>query len=139
MTIIELCLFLFYVTRVLLFEEKESHHGPFPSRTESVYDEETHHLQPVTLFDRIRRYSPFNPYTIKDGVWIVDKLKMERWTCPLCLSFWTAFFPTAYLASLNTYSIIELVFLHFTMAAVSSILNYMVDYVQLRSKTEESI
>lgn len=78
-----------YSTKVLLFdtEKIESHYGPFLdySRFISFID----HNRPVTLFDWIRR--PFGVYNIQGKQWVVDEKlnrKIDRWTCPYCLSFW---------------------------------------------------
>lgn len=83
---------VYYLTKVLLFEEKISHFGPFASKSEWVFRQATHYQQPVTLFDRIRRWSPFNPYSVQEiegeWLWSVDEGRLERWTCPKCLSIW---------------------------------------------------
>lgn len=83
----------FYLVRVLIFEEKTSHFGPFPSDKQFVRIAQTGYTQPVTLFDRIRRYT-MNPYKVgyNGEIWEVDQQKMERWTCPTCLSAWVALF-----------------------------------------------
>lgn len=81
---------VFYATQVLLFEERVDHFGPFPSRTLFVHRARSGYSQPVTLIDRVRRWT-LNPYTFEaEGLWTVDELAMERWSCPKCLSFWVA-------------------------------------------------
>lgn len=83
-----------YLTHVLLLEQKISHYGPFVDKDRLVEwranpDKEiAPHVQSVTLFDWIRR--PFGVYTVKGHVWIVNETASERWTCPICLSFWVA-------------------------------------------------
>jgi len=135
---IKTCLALFYITRVLLYEEKESHFGPFPSKTRQVYNEDTGHIQPVTLFDWVRRLT-LNPYQIHEELWMINNPKMDRWTCPTCLSFWIAI-PFTILNIIQRRRIDEqTVINHFAITAVSAILNYVVNYVQMRSEEETTI
>lgn len=84
---------VFYATQVLLFRERETHQGPFPSETEFVYRKRNGYSQPVNLFDRIRRFT-LNPYDVDAdlGLWHVNERAMERWTCPKCLSAWVSLF-----------------------------------------------
>jgi hypothetical protein len=90
---------VYYLTKVLLFEEKTDHYGPFPSTSEWVH-RKNHYAQPVTLFDRVRRWT-LNPYDIDvedgEGLWHVDEQRMERWTCPKCLSFWISLAVTIFI------------------------------------------
>lgn len=97
----------YYVTQVLLLEEKDSHYGPFPSNKRRVNWSQTiptvlgpmfrDYSAPVTVFDWIRRI--FRVYAIEkegDGyeIWHVIDARAEVWTCPRCLSFWVALIPT---------------------------------------------
>lgn len=101
--------FAYYLTKIFLFEHKESHFGPWPSSWRVVrhiyridlqeYDAFHTYQQPVTLFDWVRRI--FGLYEIiKDDplddddeddqeIWIVRERRLELWTCPTCLSFWS--------------------------------------------------
>jgi len=135
LTFLELSLMLFYITRILLYEEVLTHYGPFASKTKFVINKTNNYTRPVALFDWVRRAIPFfNPYAVEENLWYVDVKKMERWTCPLCLSFWTAALPTLYLILNSDYNWMSIIFLHFALAAASAIINYGVDYVmQLRS------
>lgn len=91
-----------YFTRVFLFQEKISHHGPFPSKKRFVRsmirqgDTVIQHQQPVTLFDWVRRlttrcYDIAEPDDLGDIYWYTRPARMEMWTCPTCLSFWMSF------------------------------------------------
>lgn len=76
-----------YITKILLFdtEKIESHYGPFLDTSRIVRFPD--HVRPVTLFDWIRR--PFGVYHIQGKVWLVDEKlnrKIDRWTCPYCLT-----------------------------------------------------
>jgi hypothetical protein len=138
MLLIKVCLAVFYLTKILLYQEKESHYGPFPSTEKSTYREATGHVQPVTLFDWVRRFT-LNPYSIHDDTWIIDERKMERWSCPTCLSFWITLPFTAYmLVTGKTKGLFNLFVTHFAITAVSAILNIVVDYVQVRSEEKEN-
>lgn len=140
MLFLQLCLLTFYLTRSLLFAEKVDHFGPFPSATKFLTILESHYHQPVTLFDWVRRFTPFNPYQVSGNLWIVNKRKMEVWTCPFCLSFWVALIATAIYGLTVQPNILILVTVHYAIASVSAILNYfvnyLVEYVQLRSNSE---
>ena len=92
--------FTAYVVRVLLYEDRVSHYGPWPSRIAKVvrvsrrdpqnpeerFAEFTH---PVTLFDRVRqlltRCYEIDP---ESNQWFIRESRMEMWTCPKCLTFW---------------------------------------------------
>ncbi len=91
---------VYYLTKVLLFEEKTDHYGPFPSTSEWVQRPYSNYSQPVTLFDRVRRWT-LNPYTVQryegEALWVVDETKLERWTCPKCLSFWISLAVTIFI------------------------------------------
>lgn len=86
-----------YITRALLFEERVSHYGPWPSKDLTVKrmrrDENYTYLyeQPVTFFDRIRFWTT-RAYDIdhKRNEWFVREDRMEMWTCPKCLAFWVS-------------------------------------------------
>lgn len=87
-----------YLVRVLLFEERVSHFGPWPSKNAIVRrlrkDEDgliMEYEQPVTFFDRVRQFFT-RCYDIdkKTNEWYVREDRMEMWTCPKCLSFWVA-------------------------------------------------
>lgn len=86
LTLVILCgLAAAYSTYVLLLEQKDSHFGPFPDYSRIV--DFGDHVQPVTLFDWIRRL--FGVYEIHGKTWVVRMgSKSERWECPFCLSFW---------------------------------------------------
>jgi hypothetical protein len=136
MNFIKTCLAVAYLTKILLYEEKESHFGPFPSKTKIVHDLQSRYTQPVTLFDWIRRLT-LNPYNIQGELWVVNEKEMERWTCPTCLSFWIAI-PFTVLNILRTRQIDEqTIITHFAISFVSSFLNYLVNYVQMRTQEEE--
>jgi len=104
---------VYYISHVLLLEEKESHFGPFPSSRIKVKWVTFTSGKPVireyqaTLFDRIRFL--FGLYRVeidpvdcddadpsafdlcKEGylrVWVVRSEREEVWTCPVCLSGW---------------------------------------------------
>jgi hypothetical protein len=84
-----------YLVRVLLFEERVSHFGPWPSREATVVrirkegDEVSIYKQPVTFFDRIRFWTS-RAYEIdqENNEWYVREDRMEMWSCPKCLTFW---------------------------------------------------
>lgn len=86
-----------YLTRALLFEERVSHYGPWPSRDATVVrikregEEITTYKQPVTFFDRLR-YWTTRAYEIdhENKEWYVREDRMEMWSCPKCLAFWTS-------------------------------------------------
>ena len=140
MLFLQLCLLTFYLTRSLTFIKKVDHFGPFPSSKKFVTILEDHYNQPVTLFDWIRRLTPFNPYLVTGDLWVVNKRKMEVWTCPFCLSFWVAFIATAILGLTVQHNLLLLITAHYAIASVSAILNYfvnyLVEYVQLRSDSK---
>lgn len=142
---------VFYLTRVLLFEEKDSHFGPWPSKTrrvvwfkfppEAVFDDPEAHAyeeyrQPVTLFDWVRRV--FGLYRVAkygdegqktaEELWYVNSDRVEVWTCPVCLSFWTALFTTAFLVGYLR-SIEALIFL-LPMAAISVLMHSLRDFLE---------
>lgn len=131
--LIQCGLFVAYVTRMLTFTEKIDHFGPLPSDKLFIHRARTNYAQPVTLFDWIRRITPFNPYLIQGDLWVIREKRLEVWSCPFCLSFWTAFLGTAILGFTVQSSPLELVTVHFSIAFISTFLNYLVNYVQLRS------
>lgn len=118
-----------YITHILLLERKVSHFGPFPSKTKIIYfplsyDEEGEkipaHHQPAALFDYIRRL--FGVYKVNKDTWqVVDGSMSERWTCPVCLSFWVAIIPAIVLGLLTNPFIIPVYI--FSLSGVSSIVN----------------
>ncbi len=137
---IQLSLLVFYLTRMLQFVERDNHYGPFPSKTKFVTRPIDNYHQPVTLFDWIRRLTPYwNPYKVQGSVWTINEQKLEVWTCPFCLSFWTSFVATAILGIVVQPHFLELFTAHFAFASVSSILNYLVNYVQLRTNQIEEV
>ncbi len=87
---------VYYVTQILLFEKKDSHHGPFPHATKRVRHayvidgNPALYEYPVTLFDWVRRL--FGLYNVHGEVWLTNHKRLEMWTCPICLSFWVAIF-----------------------------------------------
>ena len=139
---------VFYLTKVLLFEEKTSHFGPFASTSEWVIRQSTHYQQPVTLFDRIRRWSPFNPYNVQmiegEGLWAVDEKRMERWTCPKCLSFWISLAVTLFIALFlerprSLKDLAEFLIMTFSLAGVTTVLTGLnPDGVQVRQSSSTS-
>ncbi len=126
-------LFAAYLTRMLLFVEKVDHFGPFPSTKLFIHRTRTNYAQQVTLFDWIRRFTPFNPYLIQGDLWVINESRLEVWSCPFCLSFWTSLIATAAYGFTVQTNPLELVTVHFSISFISMLLNYMVDYVQLRS------
>lgn len=137
---------VYYLTKVLLFEEKVSHHGPFPSTSEWVQRPSTSYTQPVTLFDRVRRWT-LNPYTIQkfDGeyLWVLDEKKLERWTCPKCLSFWISLAVTVFILVFIEHprslkDLAQAVILVFGLAGATSYLTETPDVqLQLRQADQE--
>lgn len=140
---------VFYTTQVLLFKERTSHFGPFPSKTQFVFRQRSHYSQPVTLFDRIRRWT-LNPYTMEDEneLWYVNEQKMERWSCPKCLSLWVSLAATLFITifidrpkSLSQVfeKLIFLVALAGSTTLLSSVYDRLNDDgMRLRTSTEDS-
>lgn len=144
LTYIQGVLAIFYITKILLFEEKTSHFGPMKSDSKVVYNDSTKHVQPVTLFDYVRQIIPFlNPYHVNNELWEVNESKMERWTCPTCLSFWTAFLFTVPLFFLKKLNLLDLVLYHFgIVGAVTMIFSFLKDNdygFMLRGETTKTI
>ncbi len=113
-----------YVTRSLLLTEKFGHEGPFKAKNQFVAFPDSGHIQRVCLFDRLRRL--FGVYTVEnrgDGnrYWVVNEDKSERWTCPFCLSFWTALAFTALVFALVPELRLWVIPLHFAIACGSTI------------------
>lgn len=129
MIFLQLSLLVFYLTRMLLFVERDNHFGPFPSAKKFLTRVVDNYHQPVTLFDWVRRLTPFNPYEVTGDLWVVNERKMEVWTCPFCLSFWVAFIATAIYGLTMQPNPLLLFTMHFAFASVSAILNYLVDYL----------
>ena len=130
MLFLQLSLLVFYLTRMLLFVERDNHFGPLPSAKKFLTRIVDNYHQPVTLFDWIRRFTPFNPYEVKGDLWIVNERKMEVWTCPFCLSFWIAFIATAiYGFTMQETNPLLLFTIHYAFASMSAILNYFVDFL----------
>lgn len=102
-----------YIVEVLLFQEKVSHYGPFPSKERKVIHIQhrpdgtvSEYTQPVTWFEWFRR--GFGVYTVlpdegttgdpeneipaipPSETWFVNPEAIEVWTCPTCLSFWVS-------------------------------------------------
>lgn len=78
-----------YLIQVLLLVERESHEGPFRSEEKRVRFPDSDHTQQVALFDWVRRL--FGAYIVDGNYWTVHPVRSQRWTCSVCLSFWTAF------------------------------------------------
>lgn len=139
--------FVYYASSALLLEEKESHFGPFPSKTVKVKWVIFTNGQPsiqeyqATLFDKIRYL--FGLYTVeidtvecddadpasfdmcKNGrlrVWVVRPEREEVWTCPVCLSGWLALIPVVVSFALFT-NVPLAVVLWFAIAGGSSFLH----------------
>lgn len=121
-----------YVTKCLVLEEKHSHVGPFQIKNTFILFPESGHLQEAALFDRIRKlfgvYEKADESTDFQTVWAVHPVKSERFTCPFCLSFWTAALfsiPFIWLFQINP---ILLPVVHFAIASLSTLfvgaLNY---------------
>lgn len=114
-----------YVTQIMLLES----HGPFKSKTSFVVYAENQ-TAPVGLFDRVRRFTPFNPYTIKEShntyLWYVDSNWGELWACPKCLSFWMSVLfvtPLFLTGSVSFYT-------YFAVAFASGFLNILYSWVE---------
>lgn len=140
-------LVVFYLVRVLLFEEKVSHYGPWPSkRRQVVWYKMTkpsgfyEYTQPVTAFDWVRRI--FGVYRVskigdksqgtEEELWYVNEARAEVWTCPVCLSFWMAILPAAYIAVVSSVpnALLSLV----AMAAISVLLHSFRDAQEATSE-----
>lgn len=118
-----LALTVSYLTHILLLEEKTSHFGPFQNKDRIVYfknAEDGDHTQPVALFDWVRR--PFGVYRVEKHIWYVNETASERWTCPVCLSFWVAL-AVLLLRFVVPDVIFMQVLLLFALAAFASIVN----------------
>lgn len=114
-----------YLTHILILERKTSHFGPFPSKglvvlfkPDEEFDEE--HIQPVTLFDWVRRI--FGVYSVKNHVWTVKAIESQRWTCPICLSFWIAA-AVIVINALLPDPAAQQVLLLFSLSCISSVVN----------------
>ena len=123
-TLTLLALTVTYLTHILLLEQKESHYGPFADAERVVVweasDQYEAHAQPVTFFDWVRR--PFGVYSVADRVWKVNQGRAERWTCPICLSFWIAAAILLLQFVIPTPIFMQILTL-FSLASVASILN----------------
>jgi len=135
----------FYVTRVLLYADVDSHAGPFPQMNQTVVhvqpgtddDDFTfyQHRQPVTLFDYFRRI--FGLYDIVQAeddpaakLWYIRQTRLEVWTCPTCLSFWVSI-PLSFLSAAGTEMPLPM-FLVFILATAggSVIVTHFVDLLE---------
>ncbi len=121
-----------YVTKCLVLEEKHSHIGPFLLKDTFILFPESGHIQEAALFDLIRRV--FGAYELSDEsndfqtVWAVHPHRSERFTCPFCLSFWTAALFSIPFMWLFQIDPILLPVVHFAIASLSTLfvgaLNY---------------
>lgn len=112
-----------YITQMLLYQDLESHFGPFKSNSKFVYNPDTRHSQPVTLFDWLRRLTVvFNPYSVDGNIWTL-KPNIDRWECAFCLSFWIALPFVAYLTIRYQLSAFEAIVAVFALSMVSHILD----------------
>ena len=113
-----------YLTRILIFKQHPRGSGPFQSKTQFVYDSVSKMSQPVTLFDYIRRYTPFNPYKVGEEMWIINPDRILVWSCPICLSFWVTFLVSVLigLLELGHLNLLELVLFHFSICGAVSLL-----------------
>ena len=116
-----------YFMKCMILEPKEDHFGFLKSSKSVVVFAESGHEQPVVFWDHIRRI--FGAYVIYDSApdkWIVEvnRTKTERFTCPFCLSFWTAIPFTIVWYFLNDSLFIATLVLiptHLTIAVMSQI------------------
>lgn len=111
----------YYIVRILLYTDKESHFGPFTNENKFIYNSVTAHSQPVSFFDYIRRYT-YNPYVIEDNLWTIHPKRMWVWTCPQCLGFWISMAVTIFLYLFYGISLLQLILLPSTFAGGSLIL-----------------
>ncbi|APU89039.1 hypothetical protein Rctr85_010 [Virus Rctr85] len=150
-------MFVFYASLVLLFQEKESHFGPWPSRLRRVIwaklakpdsasdwtDSYTEYTQPVTLFDWVRRL--FGAYAVQrvsddpvEEVWYVKDERMEVWTCPVCLSFWLSLVPTVFYKLVGGGWLSSFIF-PFAVSGVSVLLHGIYDALSATSRSMEQM
>lgn len=116
------------ITHILILERRESHFGPFQDANRIVlFPPDLENLsdwqQPVTLFDWIRRL--FGVYTVKQHVWYVNPVHSQRWTCPICLSFWIALVVTGisfyYVLPENFFMCVLTLFSVYAMSAIVNV------------------
>jgi hypothetical protein len=133
----------FYVLQVMLYEDRISHFGPFKSTEKFIHNSQTYHTQPVALFDYIRRFTViFNPYEIHGDLWEIIPHKMERWTCPKCLSFWTTFCITGPMFIHSAVrgvpiNFLEYIFFHLAVAGASTLLSEVYDGLLRKKESED--
>lgn len=121
-----------YPLRSLMLFQRDDHFGPLPDYRRWVRFKSTGHVQPVTMFDWIRRFGRVYIVT-KDPVKSIDwwwwdvregHENFERFTCPHCLSWWTAI-PFSVGFTLHVFgltpALLWIVPIHFAIAIVSQL------------------
>lgn len=118
-----------YIVWCLRLDELDDHEGPFILKNTFVIFSHNKHIQKAGLFDIIRLW--FGVYVVeKDGSiqkWVVDPSRSEYFTCEVCLSFWIAIPFTLYLLISFPTAFPLLVFTHFGISYISSILVRVLD------------
>jgi hypothetical protein len=141
---------VFYCSLVLRLVEKQSHYGPWPSKTRRVIWSQVvsaddysgnfyrEYTQPVTVFDWVRRL--FGLYIVevipadpvknipKEELWYVRQEREEVWTCPICLSFWVAI-PPAVLFALYSGNLLNVFLFTPAFAGGSVMLHRVIDFL----------
>lgn len=133
--IFKMIAFVWYVSKVMLFENGDDVGGPLVSETEFIYDDVLHEQHPVNLFDRIRR-AIFNPYHVHDGLWEVDQRRIQVWSCPTCLSFWVSFLvsiPFFFSKKFSIGHLLNTISLHFALSGFSTLLHQVSDYFEVQN------
>ena len=115
---------LFYLTKILLLEPKDSHEGPFIQVGKHVIfpmPDHRVHVQRFSLFDQIRYWC--GAY-FRDGhkFFVRNDWRTELWTCPFCLSLWLAFLFTIPFIFTAQPNVIEAMYYHFAIAGGANLL-----------------
>lgn len=118
-----------YITNVMTLRKRDSHEGPFidESKRVVIQEDSVPHFQKFSLFDRIRNlfgiYERDNDLYYVKGGW-----KTEAFTCELCLSQWVShLFSFPYF--LHKRDLFKTFSLHFSIAAFSSLINYLMGFL----------
>ena len=114
-----------YLTKIFLLEQKDSHTGPFSSTKIQIYFVEDAHLQPAGIFDRVRRI--FGAYEVTREtnyqLWkVINRDRTDVWSCPKCLSFYTAIPFTALMLNFTT-DLLILIVSHLIIVSISTLIN----------------
>ncbi len=105
-SIIPLVFATYYLTTILLLEQKESHEGPFAT-TRILVAFGDQHVQRFSLFDIPRLLTGAYSYDLTTGWLQVNKTWMsEAWQCPICLSFWIALVLCLLTGNVNTVTVL---------------------------------